>query len=184
MFGAGDGSASGGIKADSVDFGGHVIYSKSGANPQGQLTLLIHSWNKPDGTPDWPNRHEYFVKSNSIASLAFVGLPTSIPKTASFSAKTNVYELVNGSKVGLDGGGTMQFMFTEPGGTYQVSSGTGSNNVTLTCPATPTSGCASVIVYKSTGGVWFSSAWGPVTSGGSPQTVEKMMLPGGAAKIS
>ena len=104
------------------------------------------------------------------------------PRTASFSSKTNVYELVGGSRTGLDGGGVMQFMFTEPGGTYQVSTGTGSSNVTLTCPTT-SAGCASVIVYKSTGGVWFSSAWGPVTSGGLPQTVEKSMLPDGGVSI-
>src|SRR5258708_24096144 len=30
-----------------------------------------------------------------------------------------------------------------------------------------------LIVNKSTGGVWFTSAWGPVTVGGLPQTVEK-----------
>jgi len=146
-----------------------VTYSKSLTNPQGQLTLIIHSFNKPDGTQDGL-RHTYFVKSNSIANLALVGNPGA--KTASFSSKTNVYELTGGSRSGLDGGGVMQFMFSEPGGAYTVSSGTGANTVTLTCPAT-SHGCASVIVYKSAGGVWFSSAWGPVTSGGLPQTVEK-----------
>jgi hypothetical protein len=88
--------------------------------------------------------------------------------------------LVGGTRNGLDGGGVMQFMFTEKGGSYTVS--TTGGNVILTCP-TNSDGCASVIVYKSTGGVWFSSAWGPVTSGDLPQTVEKKMLPGGGASI-
>jgi hypothetical protein len=179
-FGAGNSSTSGGVGSDSVDFGGQVVYSKSGTNPQGQLTLLIHSMNKPDGTQDG-KQHLYYVKSNSIASLAFVGDTSSTAKTASFTAKTNVYELLSGSRTGLDGGGTMQFMFTQNGGTYTVTTGTGSSKQ-LTCSST--SGCASVIVYKSTGGVWFSSAWGPVTTGGTPQTVEKTMLDGGTTSIT
>jgi hypothetical protein len=173
-FGAGDGVTSGAIAADSVDFSGQVTYNKGLTNPQGQLTLFIRSWNKLDGTQDG-NQHTYWVKSNSIADLAAVGSPGA--KTASFSSKTNVYEIVGGSKNGLDGGGVMQFMFTQPGGTYQVSTGTGT--AYLTCPSLLVNGletkpgCASVIVYKSTGGVWFSSAWGPVS--GLPQTVEKAM---------
>jgi hypothetical protein len=189
FFGAGNSTTSGGILAGSVDFGGQVTYTKSLTNPQGQLTLMIHSYNKPDGTQDGAP-HTYYVKSNSIADLALVGDTNNPKKTASFSSKTNVYELVGGSKNGLDGGGVMQFMFTEPGGTYQVSSsGTPNTNVTLTCPSLVVGGvetkpgCASVIAYKSTGGVWFTSAWGPVTVGGLPQTVEKAMKPGSGTYI-
>jgi hypothetical protein len=177
FLGAGNGLTSGGVMPDSVDFGGQVAYSKSLTNPQGQLTLLIHSYSKPDGTQDG-NMHTYYVKSNSIADLSLVGNPGA--KTASFSSKTNVYELVGTNRSGLDGGGVMQFMFTQPGGSYKVSSG--NNTVTLTCPG-GSNGCASVIVYKSTGGVWFSSAWGPVSVGGLPQTVEKTMKPGGTTYI-
>jgi hypothetical protein len=177
FLGTGNGTTTGALLGGSVDFGGQVIYSKSGINPQGQLTLAIHSWNKPDGTQD-SKQHQYWVKSNSIASLVLVGNPGA--RTASFSSKTNVYDMT-GTKVGLDGGGTMQFMFTEPGGTYQVSTAGGST--TLTCPPAPgnTAGCASVIVFKSAGGVWFSSAWGPVVAGDNPQTVEKVMKSGGTA---
>jgi MBG domain (YGX type) len=185
FLGSGDGLASGGVKADAVDFSGTVVYSKSGTNPQGQLTLAIHSFNKPDGSTDG-KPHAYYVKSNSIANLAFTGTVGG-PRTATFSAKTNVYDMT-GAKVGIDGGGTMQFTFSQPGAQYQVTSG--GQTVTLTCPKTLPDGsnnpvgCASVIVYKSTGGVWFSSAWGPVTSGAVPQTVQKLMLPGGGMQIS
>ena len=78
----------------------------------------------------------------------------------------------------------MQFTFTEAGGQYQYTSSSTGKTVTLTCPTTATSGCASVIVYKSTGGVWFSSAWGPVTTGDIPQTIENAMLAGGTSRIS
>jgi hypothetical protein len=192
-LGAGNGSTSGGMAPDEVDFGGVVAYSKGGTNPQGQLQLWIHSWNKPDGTQDG-NRHEYYVKSNSIASLSLLTVPSTAPpapnplaRTATFSAKTNVYEeLGNGSQTGLDGGGTMQFTFTEPGGEYAVSSSSTGKQVWLTCPTSAQSGCASVIVYRSTGGVWFSSAWGPATvaTGETSQTIEKAMIyPGGASQI-
>jgi large repetitive protein len=179
MLGFGNGITSGAERFCSVDFGGQVTYNNSGTNPQGQLNLYIHSWNKPDGTQDG-NRHTYFVKSNSITGMALVGNANG-PRTASFTSKTNVSEVIGGTKVGLDGGGTMQFMFTEPGGTYQVSTGVGNNNATLTCPLTAVEGCASVVVFRSNGiggGVWFSSAWGPVVSGGLPQTVEKRLKAG------
>jgi len=188
FFGAGNGTTSGAILPGSVDFGGQVTYTKSLTNAQGQLTLFIHSYNKPDGTQDGA-MHTYYVKSNSIAGLALVGETTNNNKTASFSSKTNVFELVGGSKNGLDGGGVMQFMFTEPGGTYKVSTGTGNNTQLLTCPSLIVGGvetkpgCASVIVNKSTGGVWFTSAWGPVTTGGLPQTVEKTMKSGAMTYI-
>jgi hypothetical protein len=175
-LGVGDGLNSDGLLTGSVDFGGQVAYTRTLTNPQGQLTLQIYSRNKPNGEPD-TKMHTYEVKSNAIADLVLVGNIGG--KTASFSSKTNVYEVTGNTKVGLDGGGTMQFRFTQPGGSYQVSSGTGNSNVTLTCPST-SNGCASVIVYKSNtlgGGVWFSSAWGPVTTGGTPQTVGKTLKP-------
>jgi hypothetical protein len=187
FLGSGGGTATtgGGMAGDDVDFSGTVVYSKSGTNPQGQLTLAIHSYNKPDGSTDG-KPHAYYVKSNSIANLAFTGTVGG-PRTATFSAKTNVYDMT-GAKVGLDGGGTMQFTFSQPGATYQVTSA--GQTVPLTCPQTLPNGsanpvgCASAIVYKSTGGVWFSSAWGPVTAGAAPQTVQKLMLPGGGMQIS
>jgi len=49
-LGTGNGVISGGLAGGSVDFGGQVTYNKSLTNPQGQLNLYIHSYNKPDGT--------------------------------------------------------------------------------------------------------------------------------------
>ena len=161
--------------ADSVDFGGMVAYTSKKTNPSGQLTVTIHSYNKPDGTVDTVP-HTYYVKSNSIASMTSSGL-----NSLSFSAKQNVYELTNGGKTGLDGGGVMQFTATKPGGTYQLTNQQTGASVTLTCPGPDAQHpnpqpCLSVVVFKSTGGVWFSSAWGPVVSGDLPQTIEKVMI--------
>jgi hypothetical protein len=172
-LGSGDGVTGGAAKAGAADFAGQVIYSKGGTNPQGQLSVTIHSYNKPDGTRDG-KLHTYWVKSNSIAELTLKGTPAT---TASFSAKTNVYDITD-TKTGLDGGGTMQFTFTLPGQMYQITNNDGTTK-TYTCPSS-SAGCASIVIFRSAalgGGVWFSSAWGSVKPGDLPQTVEKVMIP-------
>jgi len=164
---------SGALPADEADFGGQVTYNNKGTNPQGQLTLTIHSYNKPDGTSDG-TEHSYFVKSNSISEMTLHN-----GDTVTFSSKTNVYEMTPDGKVGLDGGGVMQFTFTRPGGAYYVTTSTGTAApLQLTCPST-SNGCASVVVFRSSGlggGVWFSSAWG--TAGGLDQTISKTLASG------
>src|SRR2546425_3121954 len=81
------------------------------------------------------NARTYWVKSNSISELTLKGVPAT---TASFSAKSNVFD-ITGAKVGLDGGGVMQFTFTLPGQTYQVTT-TNGNPKTYICP-TGSNGC-------------------------------------------
>ncbi len=176
-LGVGNGVNSGGLLAGSVDFGGQVTYNKSLTNPQGQLQVMIHSYNKPDGTNDYPNIHSYYVKSNSISEITLKG------QTASFGSKTNVYEIVGTTKNGLDGGGVMQFASTPAGGQITLTSSTGGNGQpkTFYCPLSAAEGCMSVIVYKSAGGVWFSSGWGTV--GTVPQTVPKTAKPGSGSTV-
>jgi hypothetical protein len=139
--------------------------------------VTIHSYNKPDGTDDYPNIHTYYVKSNSISEVTLKG------QTASFGSKTNVYEIVGTTKNGLDGGGVMQFASTPAGGQITLTTSTGSNGQPLTyyCPSTASEGCMSVIVYKSGGGVWFSSAWGTIST--VPQTVPKTAKPGSGSTV-
>ncbi len=175
-LGVGNGLISGGVLAGSVDFGGQVTYNKALTNPSGQLQITIHSYNKPDGTQDG-KLHTYYVKSNSISEMTLKG------QTASFSSKTNVYEIVGTSKNGIDGGGVMQFTSTPAGGQITLTTAAGSGPApTFTCPATAIEGCMSVIVYKSSsGGVWFSSAWGTV--GSLPQTVPKTAKPGSGSTV-
>lgn len=154
--------ANGFLGANSIDsvFGSQVIYTKSGTNPKGDVTVTITSCNKPDGSVEtgctiststkW---HKYFIKSNAISELSLIS------GSASFGSKTNVSELLpDGTKVSLDGGNTMQLVFTPIGKPFptgmSVSSGGNCTN---------SSGCASIVIYKSNGlggGVWYSSAWG------------------------
>lgn len=153
--------ANGFLGANSIDsvFGTQVTYNSSGTNPKGDVTVTITSCNKPDGsveagcTLSTPAKwHKYFIKSNAISELSLIS------GSASFGSKTNVSELLpDGSKVGLDGGNTMQIVFTPNGNPFPTGmSVTGGN-------CTNQSGCASIVIYKSNGlggGVWYSSAWG------------------------
>ncbi|MCA1639056.1 MAG: immunoglobulin domain-containing protein [Acidobacteria bacterium] len=168
-----------GLNSIESSFGSQVTYNKSGANPQGQVQVYIRSCNKSDGSVD-PNcdpgkaatHHVYFIKSNSISELS------NLSGSASFGSKTNVSEvLADGTKVGLDGGGTMQIVFTPfgkaiPRDMYLGTSATCNNN----------EGCMSITAYKSSGGVWYSSAWGS-TGTLAPHTYVKNVLPGGAIAV-
>ena len=155
--------ASGYLGANSISstFGSHVQYNKKGTNPQGDVTVFVRSCNLPNGSvdvacvPSDPSTHHvYFIKSNSISQLSLIG------GSASFNSKTNVSEILrDGTRLSLDGGNTMQLMFT-PFGLTLPSNNSG-NPIGATC--TNAGGCASIIVYRSSGiggGVWYSSSWG------------------------
>jgi carbonic anhydrase len=177
-LGFGNGTSGGGSSVDAVTFGGFVQCNNTKCtNPQGQINATIDSFNKPDGSNDYPNHHHYFVKSNAIS-----GWGTASIGSGYFSAKTNVYETTGDTRTGIDGGGMMQMVFANPGGKYTYNSVTGGNKkVELTCPATATNGCASIVVYRSNGlggGVWFASAWGPVSANDLPQTIMKTLVNG------
>jgi hypothetical protein len=166
------------LSGDEADFAGTVSYNKSLTNPQGQLDVTIHSWNKSDGTVDTTGtEHTYWAKSNSISGLNIIGL-TPGTSTASFTAKYNLYEMTGGTKTGIDSGGLMQFTFTPAGGWYTVTTGvttaaaTGGAQ-TQSYPCNNSNGCASIVIFRSAGGVWFSSAWGSVN--GMAQTLEKVI---------
>jgi hypothetical protein len=164
-----------GLNSISSEFGSQVTYNKSGTNPQGQVTVYIRSCNNRDGSVDPlcdPSKpatwHVYFIKSNSISELSLRN------GSASFGSKTNVYEqLPDGSKVGLDGGGTMQIVFTPYGQTIPSGMYVGTN---ATC--TNQMGCAALTAYKSTGGVWYSSAWGQGPGTTAPHTYIKNVVNG------
>ncbi|OLE55989.1 MAG: hypothetical protein AUG51_00230 [Acidobacteria bacterium 13_1_20CM_3_53_8] len=186
-LGAGDGTtdgvSTGALLNGAVSFAGFVQCNNNKCtNPQGQIDANINTYNRFDGTFD-TTVHHYFIKSNSISNWG-----TTTTNSGIFSAKTNVYETTGGSRTGIDGGGTMQMVFANPGGSYtytQINGGRGS--VTLTCPTTATNGCASIIIYRSNtlgGGVWFTSAWGPIAAGDLPQTILKAMLPGGTISFT
>lgn len=167
-------SANGYLGLNSVNscFGSQVLYNKKGINPQGQVTVTIKSYNRPDGTVD-TNLHTYFIKSNSISELSLIS------GSASFGSKTNVSEILeNGSKVGLDGGNTMQLIFTPqnqtaPPGSFVATSGV----IESSGKCTALNGCASIVIFRSAGGVWYSSSWGQ-SSGTAPRTYLKRIVKG------
>jgi hypothetical protein len=169
-----------GLNSTGSTFGGQVSYNKSGTNPQGQVQIYIDSYNDKNGnyTPDV--LHKYFIKSNSISELSTVA------GSASFGSKTNVYELkTDGTKESLDGGGTMQIVFTPkgakiPSGMF-LAAATPFSDTAGTC--TNQQGCMSITAYKSTGGLWYSSSWGQGAGTTAPHTYVKGVLPGGAIAV-
>jgi hypothetical protein len=169
-----------GVNSIKSSFGSQVIYNKKGVNPQGQVTVTIRSCNKVDGTvdancdPDDPSTHHvYWIKSNSISELSLIS------GSASFGAKTNGYELLpDGSKANFDSGNSIQLIFTPynkdmPLGAYKSGYGGG------TPPkCTNAQGCASIVLFRSAGGIWYSSSWGAPSNSTIPRTVLKDVVNG------
>jgi hypothetical protein len=169
-----------GTKSVNSKFGSQVVYNKKGTNPQGQVTVTIRSCNKVDGSTD-PNcvvgnpntHHVYWVKSNSISELSLIS------GSASFGSKTNGYELLaDGTKVNFDSGNSMQVVFT-PQGAIIPRDMTTNNNTTTVC--TNAGGCASIVLFRSAGGVWYSSSWGQGPGTTAPHTYEKNVVSGSVA---
>jgi hypothetical protein len=73
-------------------------YNSKGTNPQGQIQLILH---RADGI--------YYVKSNSISSLAFSGAVGSQPaKDVTIYTKASIYKVANGVLTSIDGGVTLR----------------------------------------------------------------------------
>jgi hypothetical protein len=170
-----------GLNSINTSFGSQVQYNKGGTNPQGQVTVYIVSCNRSDGTVEpncdqrTPNKwHTYFGKSNSISNLTLQS------GSATFSSKTNVYEqLADGTRLGLDGGGLMQVVFTPYGQTIPRDMWiTGTSYVNPNGVCTNQQGCASVVLFRSMGGVWYSSSWGQGAGTTAPHTYMKRVLNG------
>jgi hypothetical protein len=73
-------------------------YNNKGTSPQGQVLLTLV---RPDGL--------YYVKSNSITSLAFTAGTGGQPsKDVTIYTKASIYKVVNGQSIGVDGGVTLR----------------------------------------------------------------------------
>ncbi|MEQ1606899.1 MAG: kelch repeat-containing protein [Pyrinomonadaceae bacterium] len=175
-----------GLNSIGSQFGSQVAYNNRGTNPKGQVTVTIRSCNKVDGTldtlcnPSVPSTHHvYWIKSNSISELSKIG------GAATFGGKTNGYELKpDGSKTNFDSGNSLQLVFTPNGqsmpvNTYAPGWGTAASP---TNKCNNASGCASIVLFRSAGGVWYSSAWG-LAAGTPPitRTVQKNVVGGNIA---
>jgi hypothetical protein len=170
-----------GVNSISSSFGSQVTYTSKGTNPKGQVTVTIRSCNKingdvdPNCSPGVPSTHHvYWIKTNAISELSRIN------GSASFGGKTNGYELLpDGSKVNFDSGNSVQLFFTPynmamPLGEYQAAYG-GTGNPRI---CTNIGGCASVVLFRSAGGIWYSSSWGVPSNSTTPRTVLKNVLYG------
>jgi hypothetical protein len=99
------GTAPAGTYADAhgVSYSVGMSYNKGGTNPQGQVLLTLP---RNDG-------YTYYVKSNSISSLAFSNQNTSdnnLPKNVTIYTKASIYKVnnVTGSTASVDGNVTLR----------------------------------------------------------------------------
>ena len=117
----------------------NVAYSVKGnnpQNPQGGVTMMFNSYNKPDGTVD-TILHTYYIKSTAIASLT---KPS--PTVLSFTSKGNLQDVTNpAAPISVDGGATLLV--------------TSDSAATTGYPR----GRISVSLQPKTGGTWIVSGW-------------------------
>ncbi|UOQ66085.1 MBG domain-containing protein [Hymenobacter volaticus] len=138
-----DATSSAGYVKGSAGFAFYVQYNKSLKNPQGGVEVTVNSKFDRNGI-ETPTMHTYKLKSNAISVLA-----TTNP-TAQFSSKANIAEIVNGVAQSIEGNCTMQLDMYD-----------GLRNASVTAPAAQIDSLA-ITVYRSNGGVWYSSKWNGV----------------------
>jgi hypothetical protein len=113
-----------------------VAWNKSYTNPKGGATLIVNTYNKPDGTLD-STLHTYLITSTSIASLT-APVPGSVLQ---FTAKAVVQDVTNPAAiVGVDGGCTLQLTTTNPTTAYP-------------------NGEVNVSVIGNKGNLWIAGGW-------------------------
>ena len=126
--------ASAGSKAGGAglktNFGFNVKTTKSGANFQGNVNVIVRN-----------GGHTYQIKSNAISSLVTkVGTPTTAG-TASFSGKAGITDITNPAlPVAVDGNASLQVGLTDKGEP-------GSND------------SIAITLWDKSGKLWFSSNW-------------------------
>ncbi len=82
----------------------NVTYNKKGSNPQGKVSVIVHSMNNPDGSPAASMR-TYKISSTAISVLA----ADASRGTASFSSKATVQDITDPlNPIAIDGGATLQ----------------------------------------------------------------------------
>ncbi|WP_392544136.1 MBG domain-containing protein [Oryzobacter telluris] len=114
-----------GTYADATQ-GGYTLgmkYNSKGTNPQGQIQLVLQ---RASGT--------YYIKSNSISSLAFSGAAGSAPaKDVTIYTKASIYRIEsNGTQTSIEGGVTLRVDAHEGCGTSPTCSGSGGDTIGFT----------------------------------------------------
>jgi hypothetical protein len=136
-----------GVDGDNTKVFFNLTYTKSGSNPQGKVTLLVHSKKNPDGiSPDFAEPHCYKITSTAIASLTVNGTNSAATGKALFTSKCTVQDITNPNSlpISLDGSATLQVTATD-----------GTPN--LTPPYPGKDDYVSVYVIGKSGGVWFAN---------------------------
>jgi uncharacterized repeat protein (TIGR01451 family) len=126
-------------------------YNKGGTNPQGQIQLVLST---SDGT--------YYIKSNSITSLAFStpagGQP---PKDVTIYTKASIYKILNGVLTSVDGNVSLRVDAHEG------------------CPTSPTCSASSgdtigfTVLSSKTGALYYSNNWAYDPPTASYRTVQQ-----------
>jgi hypothetical protein len=127
-----------GIEKSSLNFYVEfVMKGKSITNPKGKVTLIVTSYNKPDGTID-NTLHCYSIKSNAIASLNITS------PTATFSGKANIAEIdpLTGASTAIEGNCQM---------VLELKDGA------TTTPKTIDQ--VGITIQRNGGGIWYSNNW-------------------------
>ncbi|AKQ46904.1 hypothetical protein TH63_16720 [Rufibacter radiotolerans] len=120
----------------------YVQYNKSMKNPQGNVELIIRSYNDRNGIAGDVLR-TYKIKSTAISVLAVTS------PTAEFTSKGNISEVVDGVEQSIEGNLTFQLKVYDaqaPGANASLG----------------TMDQVAVTIFKSKGGIWYSNNWNGV----------------------
>jgi hypothetical protein len=123
--------------ANGASYSVGMKYNKGGSNPQGQIQLVLQ---RNDAT--------YYVKSNSITSLAFsTPSGTQPPKDVTIYTKASIYKVVGTTLVSVDGNVTLRLDAREGCTTSPTCSGSGNDTIGFT------------VLSSKTGNLYYSNNW-------------------------
>jgi len=136
-------------------------YNKGGTNPQGQIQLIL---TRSDGT--------YYIKSNSITSLAFSNQPSGQPpKDVTIYTKASIYKVMNGVLTSIDGNVTLRLDGHEGCPTSPDCSTSSGDTIGFTVLSTKTSA------------LYYSNNWVYDTTTKSYRTVQQPVSNTGGAAV-
>jgi hypothetical protein len=134
-------------------------YNNKGTSPQGQVLVTL---TRPDGL--------YYVKSNSITSLAFGTATGGQPaKDVTIYTKASIYKIVNGQSIGVDGNVSLRVDAHEGCGTSPNCTGTGGDTIGFT------------VLSSKDSSLYYSNNWVYASDTASWRTVQQSMS--GAAAV-
>ncbi len=164
-----DGMIKGALNEE-TSFSFEVGYNNKQTNPQGNITIELRSWYKPDGTLDG-TLHTYVIESNAINLFAIgaESIPFLASNQAIFDTKANLSEKMDdGTVVSVSGNSPLHVTITD--GDLAV---------------VPVADEIGITYYRNDGGIWFSSNWNRSSLGqpGNPLTFDQQIA-GGEITIS